>query len=149
MKQAVFLIMLLTCACTTKHPIPEDPTLPVIISSDRGGKIHTRLSEIRTLKAQNRDVKITGNICYSTCTMFLDIATCVSPNTIFGFHGPSSYGKPLEETVFETASEIIAQHYPESLKTWYMTKARHDIIGIQKLTGLELNQRHNIALCET
>ncbi len=79
--------------------------------------------------------------------MFLGLPQmCVSPDTIFGFHGPSSYGQPLDPEVFERASNIIADHYPDVLKDWYMTTARHSLTGLYRVSGKELI-RLGVAAC--
>lgn len=111
----------------------------VEISNDRGGLLRDRLIELQLLRQTGRQVRITGNICYSTCTMFLGLPqTCVSPQTTFGFHGPSSYGRPLEPAIFEEASQIMASHYPDVLKTWYMETGRHEIVDIYRFKGADI-----------
>lgn len=112
---------------------------PLVVNNDRGGLLRDRLVQIRQLRNQNRPVRIQGNICYSTCTMFIGLAnTCVSPNTRFGFHGPSSYGRALDPVTFNRASEIIADHYPPALRTWYMEEARFSIRSVRRIRGSTL-----------
>ena len=79
--------------------------------------------------------------------MFLGLPqTCVSPETEFGFHGPSSYGKPLSPAIFDQASQIIVDHYPDGLKAWYMDKARHELRRMYRLPGSEMI-RIGVAAC--
>jgi len=120
---------------------------PVVIGNDRGGRLRDRLRQINEIRRTGQPVQVVGNICYSTCTMFLGLPqTCVSPNTVFGFHGPSSWGRPLEPAVFERASEIISDHYPEPLRVWYMQEARHTIWSLHRVRGSEMI-RLGVAAC--
>ena len=119
----------------------------VEISNDRGGLLRDRLIELQLLRQTGQTVRITGNICYSTCTMFLGLPqTCVSPQTTFGFHGPSSYGRPLDPAVFEEASQIMASHYPAVLRDWYMQTGRHEIVKLYRFKGEDMVQM-GIAAC--
>lgn len=111
----------------------------LVVNNDRGGSLRERIYEIRTLRESARPVQILGQICYSTCTMYLGLPqTCVSPRTTFGFHGPSSYGRSLEPAVFERASELIRDHYPTALRQWYMDEARHSLWGLHRVSGAEI-----------
>lgn len=112
---------------------------PLVIHSDRGGLLKTRLQQIKTLKATGRQIRITGRICYSTCTMLIGLPqTCVSPDTIFGFHGPSSHGRPLSPEKFDSASRMMAKDYPPALKSWFMNTARYEIKDVYKIRGSQL-----------
>ena len=111
----------------------------VEISNDRGGLLLDRIAELQQLRRTGQSVRITGNICYSTCTMFLGLPqTCVSPSTTFGFHGPSSYGRPLEPALFEEASKVMAEHYPAVLKDWYMKTGRYEIVDVYRFRGSDI-----------
>ncbi|WP_108838558.1 hypothetical protein [Tateyamaria sp. Alg231-49] len=108
----------------------------LVVRNDRGGLLRERLLQLGQLRKQNRPVEIRGAICFSTCTMFLGLPnTCISPNTTFGFHGPSSYGRPLDTVTFNRASKVIANYYPESLKQWYMAEGRFKIRSISRVKG--------------
>ncbi|MGJ8543886.1 MAG: hypothetical protein ACSHWZ_00480 [Sulfitobacter sp.] len=112
---------------------------PLIIGNDRGGLLVERLREVAVLRESNRPVRIMGAVCYSTCTLYLGLPqTCISAKTLFGFHGPSSFGRPLQPVVFERASLAIASHYPPALKHWYITKARFKIASVQKVDGAQI-----------
>lgn len=112
---------------------------PLVVHNNRGGLLRDRLRQISTLRAEGRAVHIRGAICYSTCTMLIGLPrTCVAPHTTFGFHGPSSFGRPLEPERFEYASQVIASYYPVPLRDWYMSKARHDIRGLSRIKGDQL-----------
>ncbi|WP_158979967.1 hypothetical protein [Parasedimentitalea maritima] len=112
---------------------------PYVIDNDRGGTVRDRLREIDTLRTTGQPVEIRGQICYSTCTMLLGLPqTCVSPGTVFGFHGPSRSGKRLKPEEFEYYSQLIAEHYPETLRNWYMKKGRKRIRGIYRMSGTEI-----------
>ena len=118
----------------TVSPVP-----PLVIRSDRGGLMKTRLEQIVKLRRSGQQVKITGRFCYSTCTMLIGLPqTCVSPTTIFGFHGPSRRGRPLSADRFDHASKLMAQDYPPALKAWFMKTARFEIKDLYKIRGTEL-----------
>ncbi|WP_174819129.1 hypothetical protein [Ruegeria atlantica] len=130
-------------------PLRADAQQFYIIGNDRGGYLHDRLNELEELKRNGVQVEIRGRVCYSTCTMFLGLPeTCVSPDTIFGFHGPSRSGRRLNEEDFDYFSQIMADHYPEPLKTWFMKKARNRINGVFKVKGSELI-RMGVTACQT
>lgn len=111
----------------------------LIVENDPGGLLLERLAQLRLLVAQDTQVEIRGDICHSSCTMLLSLPdVCVLPETVFGFHGPSYAGRPLEPIKFERVSRLIAQFYPDNLRHWYLTKARHHIDGYKEKTGSEL-----------
>lgn len=134
-------ILALVLSLLLNRPSPAQAetyaALPVLrIGNDRGGSLRTRIAQIQDLRRSGQPVAVTGRICYSTCTLFLGLPqTCVSRDTIFGFHGPSSYGRPLEPPVFERASALIVAHYPEGLRDWYMSTARHSLSGMYRIKG--------------
>ena len=109
---------------------------PLVVLNDRGGLLRERLRQIGQLRQQRRQVEIRGAVCFSTCTMFLGLPnTCISPNTTFGFHGPSSYGRALDPATFNRASKVIASFYPAPLKAWYMETARFKIRSMSRVKG--------------
>lgn len=118
----------------------QNASLPVLkVGNDRGGKLRDQVARLDVLRVSGQPVEITGNICFSTCTMYLGLPqTCVSPATTFGFHGPSSYGRPLDQDTFERASRIIVAHYPPVLHDWYMAYGRHERTGLLRVTGAHL-----------
>lgn len=71
--------------------------------------------------------------------MFIGLPqTCISPNTVFGLHGPSSYGRSLDPATFNTASRVISQNYPPALRSWYMIDARFSINSVRRVRGSQL-----------
>lgn len=119
----------------------------IVVRNDRGGVIGQRADAINRIRALRQRVEIRGPICLSSCTMYLGAGdVCVDPNATLGFHGPSSYGRPLTHADFEYWSEVIADHYPTQLKNWFMTTARHRITGYYKVSGVQLI-RMGIAQC--
>lgn len=111
----------------------------LIIRNDPGGRIDTRAVEITKLRAEGRRVELRGEVCLSSCTMFLGLDNvCVDHRTQFGFHGPSSYGRPMPPEYFEYWSQVLAKNYTAPLKTWYMTKARYKLDGYYPISGEEL-----------
>lgn len=110
-----------------------------VVGNDRGGFLRDRLIELRNLRASGRRVEIRGRICYSTCTMLLGLPqTCISPDTTFGFHGPSKSGNRLSPERFEYFSRVISQYYPAPLRSWYMTTGRNRIKGMHRIRGSEI-----------
>lgn len=110
-----------------------------VVGNDRGGYLHDRLNELRNLQRNGTRVQIRGRVCYSTCTMFLGLPnTCVDPNTTFGFHGPSRSGRRLSPQKFDYFSQVMANHYPAPLRSWFMNEGRHRISGVYKIKGTQL-----------
>lgn len=111
----------------------------LIVSNDRGGQISQRARQIRDLRKSQRPIEIRGRVCLSSCTMFLALpSTCIHPDTVFGFHGPSYYGAPLSPGDFEYWSQVIAAHYPEPLRGWYLETGRTRLAGHFRIRGREL-----------
>jgi hypothetical protein len=101
--------------------------------------LRARIAQLASLRQTGQPVRITGGVCYSTCTMFIGLPqTCISPNTVFGFHGPSSYGRSLDPVTFNAASRIISQNYPPALRSWYMSEARFSINKVHRVRGSQL-----------
>lgn len=114
-------------------------TQATYVPNARGGVLRDEIYRVGALRHSGQPVRIVGDFCYSTCTLYLGLPNaCVSPRTVFGFHGPSSYGKPLRPAVFERASQLIVAHYPPILQEWYLTVARHETTGLFKVTGAHL-----------
>lgn len=125
--------------CATSASFANAQASAFIVRNDRGGIVGERVEEIRRLKASGQRVEIQGNICLSSCTMYLGAGdVCVNPDTRFGFHGPSYYGQPLAPEYFEYWSEVIAEYYPKPVRDWFMEKARHRLNGYYTIRGTEL-----------
>lgn len=121
----------------------------MIVRNDRGGNVAHRAQEISQLRQRGTRVEIRGEYCMSACTMYLGLRdTCVSPNTVFGFHGPSSpnYGIALMPAEFEHWSQVMASHYPAGLRSWFLREGRNTITGFHKMRGRDLI-RMGIARC--
>jgi len=111
----------------------------IVIGNDRGGFVGARASEITGIRNLGSRVEIRGSICYSSCTMYLGAGdVCVAPNTAFGFHGPSDFGRPLSSERFDHWSEVMARHYREPLRSWFMSSARYESAGLVTLSGAQL-----------
>lgn len=109
---------------------------PIIVQNDRGGLLYDRINRISALRRSGQSVRINGRICYSTCTLYLGLPKlCISPDTVFGFHGPSSFGHTLDPKTFNETSRTISQYYPAELRKWYMETARYNIRTLRKLRG--------------
>ncbi len=80
----------------------------IVIGNDMGGIVGNRAAEIQRINASGARVEIRGDVCVSSCTMYLGVGdVCVSP-TDFSFHGPSFFGADLPERDFEYWSQVIA-----------------------------------------
>lgn len=120
-----------------------------VVGNDHGGYLHDRLTELRNLQRSGVRVEIRGQICYSTCTMFLGLpGTCITPDTVFGFHGPSQNGRRMAQKDFDYFSQVIANHYPEPLRAWFMAEGRNQISGIYELTGSKIIDM-GVSACRT
>jgi hypothetical protein len=129
----------------------QDPVSlpPYVVGNDRGGVIKDRLRELYNLRQSGQPVQIRGAICYSTCTMLLGLPnTCISPQTSFGFHGPSLNGRRLPPDRFEYLSRVIAHYYPQPLKDWYMKTGRKRLSRVYRVSGTNIIQM-GIKSCET
>lgn len=121
------------------HIYAKESSTPYIVRADRGGSVQKRLKDIYTLRITKRRVEIRGSTCLSSCTMLLGLPnTCVSPETVFGFHGPSRQGQPLSQQLFEQVTRIIAAQYPPEIQFWYLDQARYALTEMNMRTGAEL-----------
>ncbi len=128
-------VMLTICAVQT---VADTPAIRVI-QNDRGGFIGARAVEIAAINAKSTRIELRGRICYSSCTMYLGVDdVCVSPNTSFGFHGPSRHGRALPPSEFDHWSNVMANHYNAALKDWFLRDARHIISGYKRISGAQL-----------
>ena len=113
----------------------------VVIGNDKGGNVAERLRRIQRLQAEGAEVQIRGEYCLSACTLYLGLENvCVLPETVFGFHGPSSrlYGVALRPASFERWSRRMADLYPKPLRSWFLNVARKRITGFEMLSGREI-----------
>lgn len=117
-------------------------TPPVMrIHNDPGGDLAARVALIGRLRDKGQIVEIRDGYCMSACTLYLGLdTTCVGRGARFGFHGPASrhYGVGVTPDVFEHWSHEMARHYPLPLRDWYLTTARHVVVGFYEITGGEL-----------
>ncbi|SNR73757.1 hypothetical protein [Puniceibacterium sediminis] len=111
----------------------------LVIGNDRGGLLKDRARLVEQLRRDGRKVEIRGNLCLSSCTMFLGARNvCVNPNTVFGFHGPSSYGRPLPRDQFDFWSNVMSRNFPAKLRGVFMASWRHRIDGYESVSGAQL-----------
>lgn len=110
-----------------------------VVGSNIGGRVGVRANQIIDFRSRGQRVEITGSVCLSSCTMYLGAGNvCISPKTIFGFHGPSFYGAPLSDASFEYWSDVIASFYRAPLRDWYMKTARKSTSRILRVSGAQL-----------
>lgn len=113
----------------------------IVVGNDRGGLVGERAQLVDRIRAANARVEITGNICYSACTMYLGAGNvCISPATTFGFHGPTRNGRSLAPADFDRWSAVMARYYAPPLRDWYMQSARFELSGVVRLSGAQLLQ---------
>jgi hypothetical protein len=111
----------------------------VVVGADRGGLMRDRANYVETLRRAGLRVEIRGAHCMSSCTMFLGAGdVCVNPRTVFGFHGPSDYGRRLPPDQFEYWSNVMSRHYPPQMRRTYMHTWRYHIKSYVSMTGSEL-----------
>lgn len=119
-----------------------------VVRRDPGGPVEPRLAEIAALRRAGARVEIRGG-CWSACTLYLGLpGTCVSRAARLGFHGPASQrrGIGLTPAAFEHWSRVMAAHYPEPLRGWYLREGRRLTLGFREISGAELI-RLGIAEC--
>ncbi len=110
----------------------------LVVTSDYGGRLSERVSEIRNLRESGQSVELRGS-CMSACTMYLSLPNvCITQSARFGFHGPSYRGEKLDDRLFQYWSNVMASHYREPLRSWFMSEARYRITGYYELSGAEL-----------
>ena len=132
------ILFVLLAVCGASSGMSQVPS-PMIVQDDRGGYVGQRAMEIATLNAQQTMVELRGRICYSSCTMYLGAnRLCISPATTFGFHGPSQNGRTLPTALFDHWSNVMAAHYNEPLRDWFMREGRYRISGYFKISGGQL-----------
>ena len=123
------------------------PVTPYVVRDEFGGSVKKRMRQIRELNAANRPIEIRGNVCMSSCTMFLGARqVCVDPKTTFVFHGPFRYFSRLSPREFEFWSVTIASYYPKPIHDWYLREGRHKVLRVFEMTGQEV-MRHGIPAC--
>jgi hypothetical protein len=111
----------------------------IVIGNDRGGLIGARARILDSINTARAQVEIRGGICYSACTMYLGAENvCVSPATVFGFHGPSRGGRALPVSEFEHWSNVMANYYPDGLRQWFMQTARYSGSSVMQVSGAAL-----------
>ena len=130
------------------HPVAASQG-KLVVRDDPGGSVEQQVAAVRDLQTNGTRVEIRGDFCMSACTMYLALTdVCTTPRTIFGFHGPGSeiYGIGLPPAAFEHWSRVIARHYPEPIRSWYLNVARNRTIGFYSVRGRDLIEM-GVAAC--
>lgn len=110
------------------------------VTRDPGGPLEARIREVEAIRRSGQRVEIHGT-CRSSCTLYLGAGdVCVSRDARLGFHGPSTQfqGVPLPPAEFERWSRVMAAHYPEPLRRWFLREGRNQIAGIREIRGSAL-----------
>lgn len=115
------------------HPIINKNGRKVLtVWYDVGWHIDFRKEEISKILSEGVQVEITGNMCYSACTLYLGLPhLCIDANTKFWFHGPINMttGKPLSHNNFEKVTHEVADYFPAPLKTLFLEDWRYKYDG--------------------
>lgn len=134
-----FIVSVLVSAILPISGVSAQGQGALIIRNDMGGRIDVRAKEIAALRSEGRPVELRGEVCLSSCTMFLALdTTCVDQRTQFGFHGPSEYGRAMTPEWFEYWSVFLGGYYKPALRKWFMEKARYKLDGYTPISGAEL-----------
>ncbi len=137
----LLMVLCLVLSVPGNTPAQAATARIVVVLNDRDGNVIERARLIQQYKTAGTRLEIQGRYCLSACTMYLGLGnTCVAATTVFGFHGPSSriYGIGLRPDVFEHWSRIMADHYPEPLKSWFLQTGRHRTVGFHIYNGSQL-----------
>ncbi|MCC5974669.1 MAG: hypothetical protein JJT81_11510 [Rubellimicrobium sp.] len=128
--------------CMLSVPSGTKAQQTIVIGNDRGGLVGERTRQIEAIRASGHRVEIRGAMCYSACTLYLGAGNvCVSPQTVFGFHGPTRNGQPLPPEAFDHWTRIMAQYYNATLEQWFMSYARYaGQNDVHRLSGNQLIQ---------
>jgi hypothetical protein len=116
----------------------------ILVTNDLGGPVEERMRRVERMRSRGEGVAIPYGRCISACTLYLGLPnTCVGRQAEFGFHGPSAatrgLGLPFGE--FQRISQQMANYYPEPLRSWFMSTARHIInASYYRVSGAQLIQ---------
>ena len=132
--------------------VAADPG-PLRILNDPGGEIGVRLRQVAHLRAQGRAVRIEGT-CHSACTLYLGLeGACVTPAARLGFHGPRAAPRAvraqatrggqagalgLSRAEADYWTGVMAAHYPEPLRSWFLIRMAEDPAPLRVLRGSQL-----------
>ena len=126
---------------------PEGP-VEIVIRNDPGGQVLPRVREIARINAAEAPVRISGRDCASSCTLYLGARrVCTEPDVLFRFHGPSVHGRPLEPDYHAKIVAIMARHYPDRIRTWFLSGPSRETVGTVNLTAAEVH-RQGIPYCD-
>lgn len=134
------LLFAIVAAILPTAPIAQN-VAPLQVRNDPGGSLVARLRELHDLRMAGRPVEIRSGFCNSACTLYLSLpTTCVTRETSFGFHGPTSSvpGLGLSAEEFEYWSKLMADHYPAAIRTWFLREGRNITQGIYKVPGAQV-----------
>ena len=157
---ATLLAAVLLTACTapgagtsTYRPleIRTGPSGPqeIVVRNDPGGLVLPRVREIEAINRARIPVRISGQDCASSCTLYLGARdVCTEPGVLFRFHGPSANGRPLEPEYHSRIVKIMARHYPDQVRQWFLDGPSEETIGTINLSAAEIH-RQGIPYCDT
>lgn len=112
----------------------------IVVRNDMGGSVRERVFNMAVMQLSGQRVQVRGQ-CMSACTMYLGLgpAMCVTPNAVFGFHGPHMAAGRTDPVAISRATEQMATQYPEPIRSWFLREARH-VSGntVLRVSGAEL-----------
>ncbi|WP_439150747.1 hypothetical protein [Sulfitobacter sp.] len=112
----------------------------VLVGNHKGGYLYGTIADVKDINALSLPVRITGNYCLSSCTLFLGAhKVCVSQTTRFGFHKPGNYVglKYLSPEVVWRAIRHVEEYYNAPLSAWWQSTGSKSST-LNYLSGLEL-----------
>ena len=112
----------------------------VIVGNHPGGYLYGTIADVEDINTLSLPVRITGDFCVSSCTLFLGADdVCISRTTRFGFHKPGNYvglGQ-ISSKVAWRATYRVAEYFNPSLSAWWLRTGSKSS-SLKYLTGLEL-----------
>lgn len=123
-----------------KRLSPSMQGAEVLVGNHKGGYLYGIIADVKDINALSLPVRITGNYCLSSCTLFLGAhQVCVSQTTRFGFHKPGNYVgmKHLPPKIVWRAIRHVAEYYNAPLSAWWRSTASKSST-LTYLSGSEL-----------
>ena len=112
----------------------------VLVGNHKGGYLYGMIADVYDINALSLAVRITGDYCLSSCTLFLGAhKVCVSQTTRFGFHKPGNYVglKHLPPEIVWRAIRHVSEYYKAPLSAWWRSTGSKSST-LSYLSGAEL-----------
>ena len=134
----MFLVGIPLCIVSWAIVVTADTR--TIDANDYGGSIAKYVAAVDRHNDNGDRVELTASVCESACTLYLGVSdVCVAPSALFGFHSPqiATRGLALLPSERVRLVNVMANHYPEPLRQWFLSGPAHQIKPMY-LTGKEL-----------